>query len=242
MAMKVINLISGPRNLSTALMYSFAQREDTTVLDEPFYGYYLQNASLKNQHPSEKEILQTMELKQKNVIETINSLSTKEHIFVKGMAHHYLTNSPDFILNWENVILIRHPKKLIASFSKVIHTPTLNDIGIKKASELFIFLKKNEKKPIVIDSDELLKNPESYLKKLCNLLNISFSVKMMKWQKGGILEDGIWAKHWYANIHNSEGFAIQKSSSQHLPKHLEPLLKEALPFYKTLKNYILIND
>ncbi len=240
--MKVINLISGPRNLSTALMYSFAQRADFTVLDEPFYGYYLQNASLENDHPSQKEILQTMELKEEKVVEAINSLSEMENVFVKGMAHHYLTDSPHFILNWENVILIRHPKKLIASFSKVIHTPTLNDIGIKKASELFLFLKKNGKTPIVIDSDELLKNPETYLKKLCEILSIPFSEKMLQWEKGGIVEDGIWATHWYGNVHNSEGFAVQKSSSQPLPNHLEPLLKEALPYYETLKNNILTND
>ena len=238
--MKVINLISGPRNLSTALMYSFAQREDMTVLDEPFYGYYLQNASLEIEHPSQKEILQMMELKEEKVIENINSLRKQKNVFVKGMAHHYLTDSPNFILNWENVILIRHPKKLIASFSKVIHTPTLNDIGIKKASELFLFLKKNGKTPIVIDSDELLKNPRNYLKKLCNLLEIPFSEKMLRWKKGGIPEDGVWAKHWYKNVHNSEGFAVQKSSSQPLPNHLEPLLAEALPYYEILKSNILI--
>ncbi len=238
--MKVINLISGPRNLSTAIMYSFAQRKDMTVLDEPFYGYYLNNASLENEHPSQKEILQTMELREEKVVEDINSLSKKKNVFVKGMAHHYLTETPEFILNWENVILIRHPKKLIASFSKVIHTPTLNDIGIKKASELFLFLKKNGKVPIVIDSDELLKNPETYLKKLCDVLNIPFSKKMLSWKKGGILEDGIWAKHWYGNVHNSEGFAVQKSSSQPLPEHLDPLLKEALPYYETLKGNILL--
>ncbi len=238
--MKVINLISGPRNLSTALMYSFAQREDMTVLDEPFYGYYLQNATLENEHPSQREILETMELKEEKVVEHINSISKEKNVFVKGMAHHYLTDSPDFILNWENVILIRHPEKLIASFSKVIQSPTLNDIGIKKASELFLFLKKNGKTPIVIDSDELLKNPETYLKKLCNFLNIPFSEKMLSWKKGGIPEDGIWAKHWYGNVHNSEGFAVQKSSSQPLPKHLEPLLQDALPYYETLKNNILI--
>lgn len=239
--MKVINLISGPRNLSTALMYSFAQREDTTVLDEPFYGYYLKNAPLENEHPSQKEVLQTMELNEEKVIEVINELSLKKQVFVKGMAHHCLTDSPNFILNWENVILIRHPKKLIASFSKVIHTPTLNDIGIKKASELFLFLKKKGKTPIVIDSDELLKNPEIYLKKLCDLLQIPFSVKMLRWKKGGIPEDGIWAKHWYGNVHNSEGFAVQKSSSQPLPERLEPLLNKALPYYETLKNNILYN-
>lgn len=240
--MKVINLISGPRNLSTAIMYSFAQRLDTTVLDEPFYGCYLKNASLQKEHPSQKEILLTMELKEEKVIENINTLAQRKMVFIKGMAHHYLSEIPFFILDWFNIILIRHPKKLIASFSKVIQNPSLDDIGIKKASELFVFLKKNGKTPVVIDSDELLKNPETYLKKLCNLLNIPFSEKMLSWKQGGIPEDGVWAKNWYGNVHNSEGFSVQKSSSQSLPQHLKPLLDKALPYYETLKNNILKNE
>ncbi len=247
--MKVINLISGPRNLSTALMYSFAQRDDFEVLDEPFYGYYLSNVMLDFEHPSQQEILDRMEPKEEKVAEQINKLldvsagrSREKHVFIKGMAHHYLSETPSFILNWQNVILIRHPKKLIASFSKVIENPTINDIGIKKASELYLFLKNNGKTPIVIDSDELLKNPKVYLKKLCKLLNISFSEKMLSWKKGGIPQDGIWAKHWYENVHNSEGFAVQKSSSQPLQVHLEPLLIEAYPYYENLKNDIITND
>ena len=39
--MKVIDLISSPRNLSTALILSFAQRKDTSVMDKLFYGNYL---------------------------------------------------------------------------------------------------------------------------------------------------------------------------------------------------------
>ena len=32
---------SGPRNISTALMRSFENRDDTAVLDEPFYAINL---------------------------------------------------------------------------------------------------------------------------------------------------------------------------------------------------------
>lgn len=239
---KVINLISGPRNLSTAIMYSFAQRKDTIVLDEPFYGHYLKNANLSYKHPSQEEVLRTMELKEKRIVENINSLSEEFHVFVKGMAHHFLNKEPKFILDWENVLLIRHPKKLITSFSKVITIPTLNDIGIKKSTELFLFLKKNGRTPIVIDSDELLKNPENYLKRLCDLLNLTFLRQMLYWKKGGIPEDGIWAKHWYENVHNSEGFSEQKNMGPPLPEHLESLLEEALPYYEILKDNILKND
>jgi len=239
--MNVINLIAGPRNLSTAIMYSFAQRGDCIVIDEPFYGHYLNNSELDFKHPSEKEILSTMDLDEGSIIEKINILALNKTVFIKGMAHHYI-NESSFTLDWKNIILIRHPKKLIASFSKVIENPTINDIGIKKASQLFLFLKENNKTPIVIDSDELMVNPKKYLKKICKLLNISFSKEMLHWEKGGVPEDGVWASHWYANVHNTTGFQIQEKKEIVLSRSLQPLLDEALPYYKILKNNILKND
>mgnify|MGYP001177298574 CR=1 FL=1 len=240
--MSVINLISGPRNLSTALMYAFAQRDDFNVLDEPFYGYYLKNTKTEIDHPATSEVLRTMDLKADVVIDSIQSLSGLKHVFVKGMAHHYIDNEPDFILKWNNIILIRHPKKLLISFSKVINNPKLDDIGLKKAAELFLFLKENGETSIVIDSDELMIDPERYLKKMCKKLDIPFSKNMLSWQKGGIPEDGVWALYWYANVHSSEGFQKQKRSQKELPKHLKPVLEEAMPYYNTLKKHILKND
>ena len=52
---QVIHGISGPRNISTALMYSFAQRPGCAVVDEPFYGPYLQRTGLE--HPGRDQIL-----------------------------------------------------------------------------------------------------------------------------------------------------------------------------------------
>jgi hypothetical protein len=239
---KIINLISGPRNLSTALMYSFAQRGDCTVFDEPYYGFYLKHGDVAIAHPSEEDILNSMELDEHLVTKNIETLAKSSHVFVKGMAHHYLSETPNHILDWENIILIRHPEKLLASFLKVIENPSIDDIGIKKASELFLFLKQHNQTPLVIDSDELLKNPKKYLQKLCRLLSIPFSEDMLHWSKGGILEDGVWAKHWYKNVHNSTGFSVQKSSSQAMPERVRPLFNEAIIYYNTLKNYILKND
>ena len=56
--MKIINLISGPRNLSTALMYSFSRRPDTKVVDEPFYAHYLSTTGID--HPGREETLSYM--------------------------------------------------------------------------------------------------------------------------------------------------------------------------------------
>lgn len=239
--MKIINLISGPRNLSTALMYAFSQRKDTRVIDEPFYAYYLRNASIKTPHPDASKILNSLPQSKESVIRLINA-TTKQNIFIKGMAHHILETEPLFLLSWSNIILIRHPEKLLASFSKVIENPSIADIGIKKASEIFQFLKSHNKTPLVIDSDELLKNPKQYLEKICDLLSIPFSEAMLQWEKGGIPEDGVWAPHWYKNVHNSEGFKVQKTSTQKMPEGLQPVLKEALHYYQILKVNTLTNN
>jgi hypothetical protein len=242
--MKTINLISGPRNLSTALMYSFSQNPTIKVLDEPFYAYYLSQGNAQVAHPGNFEILTSLPHTRSGVLAQIQDLfdATQKHVFIKGMAHHYLSREPDHILSWENVILIRHPKKLLASFSKVIENPSIDDIGIKKAAEIFTYLQGKGKTPIVIDSDELLKNPEVYLEKLCNLLGIPFSKQMLSWQKGGVSEDGVWARYWYRNVHQSTGFAVQKTSNQTMPAKLDAVLEEALIHYKILKNHILKND
>lgn len=238
----VINLISGPRNISTALMYSFAQRAEFVVLDEPFYGYYLANASLSIQHPGQEAIIAKMDHDAESVVSTINTLAKKKHVFVKGMAHHYLEERPEFLLPWHNVILIRHPKKLISSFAKVIDSPTLNDIGIKKASELFTYLKEMDRLPVVIDSDELMKNPKRYLQKLCGLLDLKFTENMLHWKQGGIPEDGLWSKYWYKNVHQTTGFQTQQQEPVQIPTHLGPLLAEAMPYYEILQKAILKND
>lgn len=239
--MKIYNLIAGPRNLSTAIMYAFAQRKDMQVIDEPFYGYYLKNAVLNIAHPSHNEVLESMELQEEKIIDAINSRAEKSALFLKGMAHHYLTDAPEFILDWENILLIRRPEKLICSFAKVVSNPTLSDIGLKKSAELYRFLEQKGKCPIVIDSDELLACPKIYLQELCTKLKLPYSDDMLHWKKGGLPEDGIWAKHWYKNLHLSEGFQTKKNTLPKVPKHLQGLLKEALPYYAILRAKVLTN-
>ena len=48
---------SGPRNISTAMMRSWENREDTFVVDEPLYAHYLRATGIE--HPGTEEILQS---------------------------------------------------------------------------------------------------------------------------------------------------------------------------------------
>ncbi|MDH5368350.1 MAG: sulfotransferase family protein [Cyclobacteriaceae bacterium] len=232
-----INCISGPRNISTAIMYSFAQRNDTQVVDEPYYGCYLnQNNS---DHPGRNEIIASLPTDFDAVNKTLNEFDAKPVLFIKNMAHHIVDLQIDVLSQFKNVFLIRNPYPLIASFAQVMPNPSIKDIGVKDEYELYIKL--NDPNAIIIDSGELLNNPENILRKLCLLLKIDFDKKMLSWEIGGIKEDGVWAKHWYSNVHQSTGFVKQSTSDRQLPAHCHALYEEAKPYYdklysKSIKN------
>jgi len=218
-------------------MYSFAQRKDTKVIDEPFYAYYLNLTGAD--HPGKAEVLKSMPIHLEDIISEIKKLdSNYPVVFVKNMAHHLINMEYDFLLENTNIMLIRDPKQLIASFSEVIPNPTMQDIGSEKQFELYQIICAHQE-CIVIDSNRVLDNPKSQLSQLCSFVGIPFDEKMLNWQPGALPEDGVWAPFWYQNVHASSGFNKQKSSERALPEHCIPLYQQALPFYnQLLKNAI----
>ena len=88
---------SGPRNLSTAMMYSFGSRSDTAIWDEPFYAAYLLQTKLD--HPMRKQILKTQPNNFQDVINSFNQPvpNKKEHYYLKLICNHMLDGIP---LNW----------------------------------------------------------------------------------------------------------------------------------------------
>ncbi len=230
--------MSGPRNISTALMYSFNQREDTIAVDEPFYGYYLAHHEVD--HPGKEKIMQSMETDWNAVL--TNLLAPKESpiFFIKNMAHHLTGDFQALLQRAVNVFLIRDPRQLIASFAKVIENPSIDDIGLRKEWEIFIGLSSENSKPIVINSGVLLKDPEKGLHLLCNRLGISFDHRMLEWPAGPKSIDGCWAPYWYSGVHKSTGFKKKPATEDKpLPEHLQNLYEEALPYFEELNRFAL---
>jgi len=85
-----ISLWSGPRNISTALMYSFAQRPDTQVFDEPLYGFYLSHSEADEYHPGAADIINDLENDGDKVMRTLSRLNDSPVYFFKNMTHHLL--------------------------------------------------------------------------------------------------------------------------------------------------------
>ena len=66
-----ICLWSGPRNISTALMYAFGQRSDTEIIDEPLYAHYLHVTGAA--HPGREDVMASM---QPTVLKSFEMLSS----------------------------------------------------------------------------------------------------------------------------------------------------------------------
>lgn len=219
-----IAMWSGPRNLSTAMMYSFGARSDFSVMDEPFYAPYL--ARTGSDHPMAEDIINTHEVDPERVAKLCQQKGTP-HLYMKHMPHHMCTGFPlDWADDCVNVHLIRHPARVIASYVAKREAPTLEDIGFVQQAALYKKLG-----GIVIDSTDVRANPEAMLRVLCLSLGLPFDSAMLEWASGPRAEDGIWAKHWYNAVHKSTGIAGAEGPLPEVPKSLQLVLDAALPYY-----------
>ena len=231
-----INCWSGPRNISTALMYSFRERVDTTVIDEPFYAHYLRVSGRK--HPGYQEVLNSQDQYSEQVIENvIQSEYTTPVVFFKQMCHHLVEIDLSFLNNCSNILLIREPSLVIRSHAKNVPDLKVSDIGLDVQNSLLNRIIESGAVPIVVDSANLLMNPEAILKELCQHLGIAFDTSMLSWESGPKPEDGVWARHWYKNTHESSSFSNKESSRAPMPEKFLPVLEEATVLYDNLKKY-----
>jgi hypothetical protein len=155
------------------------------------------------------------------------------------MAHHMELMDQDFAERVTNVFLIRNPSQILASYSQVIETPTLRDIGVEYQFHLFERLRQAGQAPVVMDSGLIVQNPAAILKELCNRVGIPFLKEMLRWNPGPKEYDGVWAKYWYSNVHKSSGFDPQPTSNRPLASHLNELNERAQDYYKQLLSFSL---
>ncbi len=224
---------SGPRNLSTAFMRSFENRPDTSVLDEPLYAHYLAVTGLD--HPMRDEIISAGPVDEHDAIAACLAAADVAVSYQKHMAHHLL---PAMDRAWLDLIdhhflLLRHPARVLASYTrKRDGAISVADLGLPQQIELL----ERFDRPLVIDSDDFLLDPEAYLRAMCERSGLEFAPRMLQWSAGPRDSDGVWAPHWYDAVWASTGFARQRQV-QPLPE-VEPLsravLDEALPLYEVL--------
>ena len=230
---KRICLWSGPRNVSTALLYSFGQRSDTEAVDEPLYAHYLRVSGA--QHPLREQCLAAQDADGERVVrEVILGCLSKPVVFFKQMAHHLVDLDLRFMRHTRNVFLTRDPREMLPSLRLRIGKPVLRDTGFKRQCEVMTMLEDWGQSPAVLDSRDLLTDPPTALRNLCDRLGLPFEEAMLRWPAGPKEFDGAWAPHWYVNVHRSTGFRPYRPKSEPFPEELRPLLAECRPYYSTL--------
>ena len=236
-----IAMWSGPRNLSTAMMYAFGNRADFHVIDEPFYGPYLRMTGLA--HPMGDEIMASRPESGEAVAAQLSGPipGGKPHAYHKHMCQHMIPGMPrDFMADCVNVFLLRHPARVVASFSKGYETPTAADIGFALQAELYEHVASLGLTPYVIDSADIRRDPEGKLRALCEAIGLAFDPAMLNWPAGGHAQDGVWAPHWYASVHRSTGFAGPEGPLPVLEGRARALADEAMEPYEKMRSATLI--
>jgi hypothetical protein len=199
---------SGPRNISTALMRSWENRPDTVVVDEPLYSYYLTESG--TDHPMREAVIasQCPDL-EVVVAELLGPIEGEPSVhYQKHMCHHLLPQADrSWITRLRNVLLIRDPAEVVASYRRSRDTVTPEDIGVPQQVELYDDLVAAGAEPPIIDARDFLTDPEEYLRWLCDWVRVPFAPAMLYWPAGARDSDGAWAPHWYASVWASTGFA-----------------------------------
>ena len=228
-----ISFWSIPRTVSTACLRSFAGRADCTGVDEPFYAWYL--AQTGKQHPLRDEVLAAQAQDWREVVEQVLAVPISTPLqFVKHMSHHMVG---DIGLDWldsaehRHVFLLRGPSEQLPSIQRELGDISIVDAGWTRHHQLFTVLPN----PLVIDSRELLENPERMLRALCLELEIDFDPCMIKWEAGRHPSYGVWAPSWYPAVEKSTGFQPWRPRQEDFPAELEPLLAECMPLYEEMR-------
>ncbi|MBN2631238.1 MAG: HAD family hydrolase [Rhodobacteraceae bacterium] len=232
---------SGPRNLSTALMYAFAARGDSAVWDEPFYAAYLRETGID--HPMRDDIITADQADADEVAAAcIGPIPQGQSLFYQKHMTLHMVPAFDrgFMRHLTNVFLIRHPARVVASYARKREGPTLMDIGFVQQAELFDQVAGwTGSAPLVIDSADIRADPRAALTRLCAALGIGFTEAMLHWPIGPKPFDGVWAPHWYGAVHRSGGFEEPEGELPNLADSYQWIVDQALPFYERLQRFAL---
>jgi Sulfotransferase domain len=237
-----IAMWSGPRNISTAMMRAWGNRDDTIVIDEPFYAYYLKVTTIK--HPGADEVIGSGETDWRKIVTHLTGpiANGKRIFFQKQMTHHLL---PEIDREWlatvTNCFLIRDPREVINSYIKKREDPALEDLGFVQQSEIFDLVRtRTNGIPPVVDAKDILQNPERTLRLLCDAVGVEFSKSMLSWPSGLRETDGIWAKHWYGEVARTTSFQPYNPRDYELPEKLHELYERCRNCYEKLYQHRLV--
>ena len=261
---KHIAMWACPRSRSTVITRAFENLDGCIVYDEPLFApsVFMKTYTNINSRTLEEENLKQLlaqnnfEPDIKKVIEKItgNLPDGKLFSFQKMITGDYRSEfGIDWVKKLTNFFLIRHPQDIILSFdiaekkTGITEPFTQQMIGMKTLYQVFQQIELiTGQTPLVIHSDDIIKNPPSALEWLCKNLELAFDKRMLTWKAN--LEDSNYllykqlfansefssSEAWFETLRLSQTFLPYEKKEIKLPDHLIPLLDESIPYYEKL--------
>ena len=231
-----IAMWSGPRNMSTTMMRSFGARPDTVCVDEPFYAAYLKLTGLR--HPMSEEIFASQSADPTSVAFDMTGCPDPNAgvFYQKHMTHHMIPGiSRDWMAACRHVFLTRHPARVIVSYARKMPDVSLEAIGFPQQLDLFEHAQGLEgQAPLVIDSDDILRDPETALRGLCSALELRWRPAMFAWSAVRPPADRAFASPSSLAVSPSPAFLPPSSPFPPVPPHSIPLSPPPLPLLPLL--------
>lgn len=233
-----VNMWSSPRNLSTAMMYAWRQRADTTVVDEPLYAHYLRVSG--RDHPGRDDVLAAQEQDGEVVVhDVVLGEFASDIVFFKQMAKHLVDIDRTFLARCRNILLTRDPHDMLTSFQVQVPDATLDDTGFPEMIQILDTLLAAGEEPIVVETRTLLSDPPRVLAELCRRVGVEYDDAMLTWPAGPKPEDGVWAPHWYDAVHRSTGWQPYVDKRADLLPGVVAAYEQSVPLYERLLPYAI---
>ncbi|HEX7035930.1 MAG TPA: hypothetical protein VF210_09155 [Pseudomonadales bacterium] len=232
-----IAMWSGPRNISTAMMRAWENRDDCVVVDEPFYACYLHATDIA--HPMREAVLASQPHDWQAVIEALTAplppgIAVQ---YQKHMTHHMVVPlDAAWLGTVRHAFLIRDPVEIVASYARKRESVAVEDLGLLQEVDIYRQVRAaTGQAPPVIEAADVLRRPEAALRALCEALGVPFSPKMLRWPPGLRASDGVWAPHWYDSVARSTGFEPYRRAALELPEPLAAVAEACRPHYEHLR-------
>ena len=204
-------------------------------LDEPLYAAYLARTGID--HPARDEVIASQPTDVGEAVANLLSplpAGVSVH-YAKHMAHHVSREMDlDWTLDQRNVLLIRDPIEVVASYVRARESCEPEDIGLLQQGWLLELWGGGGLEVPVLDAADFLRAPEAHLRWLCDWLGLPFSARMLSWPPGPRASDGVWASHWYAAVWASTGFEPYRPRETSLSDHDAAVADACRPVYAAL--------
>ncbi len=143
-----------------------------------------------------------------------------------------------FLREARHSFLIRRPEEIAASFYALERDMRIEETGVRALFELYTAVVREQGHiPVVVDSDDLVNQPEATMRAYCAAVGLPFIADAMRWEAGVQPE---WARtaRWHEDASASTGFwQPVKSGRSPLASHPDVVrfVEAHQPYYENLR-------